>query len=147
MQIVRGDVLKGDGIVFIPVNMVGVMGAGLAKQFKDLYPEAFRLYRITCETKMIQDETVIIEDHFRDFCMFPTKNHWRDKSDWSQIESRLKQDLQFIGEMEDYPFKVVSLPKIGCGLGGLDWNVVLLKLIPILLDFEDTYGAAAVVYV
>lgn len=141
MEIVRGNILEADGLIAIPVNVVGVCGKGLAKQWKDENPEHYHLYTQACATNEIRHHTTLINW----FWMLPTKVHWRDKSDWESIEDRLRLDLHNIGV--DETFEHINLPKIGCGLGGLDWDAVLPKLVPILLDFEETTEISVSVYV
>jgi hypothetical protein len=131
MKVTRGNILNADGLVCIPVNMVGVAGAGLAKQWAEQYPDHVPLYRQACAEYRIRHETTLVNN----FWMFPTKVHWRDHSDWEVMEARLHADITNI--INDGVFKFVNIPKIGCGLGGLSWKVIYPKLTDILLDFEQ----------
>ena len=115
---------KADYIV-IPVNMVKVMGAGLAKQFKEKYPQGFENYK-----KMEFTKEVSVFPYFG-FIFFATKYHWRDNSDIELIENgllQLKNDIENRFLLSNhYPENnplIIAFPKIGCGLGNLDWNEV-----------------------
>jgi hypothetical protein len=130
MKVTRGNILNADGMTCIPVNMVGVAGAGLAKQWADKYPDHAKLYRSACQSRKIRAHTTLINQ----FWMLPTKDHWSDISVWSKIEPRLLVDIQNI--IDDGVFKFVNIPKIGCGLGGLNWNTIYPILTDILIDFE-----------
>ena len=116
---------KADYIV-IPVNMVKVMGAGLAKQFKEKYPHIFNEY---VKIKFTKDNSIFQYFHF---ILFATKYHWKDNSDIDLIKNGLIQlkneieDKQYPGNpfLKDRDKITIAFPKIGCGLGNLDWNEV-----------------------
>ena len=115
---------KADYIV-IPVNMVKVMGAGLAKQFKEKYPQGFENYKTM---KFTKENSVF---PYFSFIFFATKYHWKDNSDIELIESgliQLKQDIENGSLLSNhYPSNnplIMAFPKIGCGLGNLDWSEV-----------------------
>lgn len=141
-----GDILTStaDAIV-IPVNCVGVMGAGLAKQFANKFPVGEEIYNSMCETKTIKMKSVAWG--FTDFdvkrrvVFFPTKYHWSDKSNYDEIEASLramKWSVNVLPEIES-----IAIPKIGCGLGGLKWEKVHKLIVDILGPAEfDTiiYG-------
>ena len=140
MKVTKGNILKADGVVCIPVNVVGVAGAGLAKQWADAYPEHAKLYRQSCQTRMIRAHTTLIDR----FWMLPTKEHWKDDSNWLLMEPRLIRDIENIIK-DGWDF--INIPKIGCGLGGLDWNWVYHILTEILLEFEKTYDVKFRVFI
>lgn len=113
-----------------PVNTVGVMGKGLALQFKKRYPLNFQLYRKAYQTgelkvgKMLvtKIETETSEPILPKYIInFPTKEHWRSKSKIEYIESGLEDLVQTI---EDYNISSIALPALGCGWGGLKWEEV-----------------------
>jgi len=117
------------------VNCVGVMGKGIALQFKRKFPaEYFNDYKIACQN----GEFAIGKVHVfklkntlaharvsafspRFIVNFPTKNHWREKSRIEDIESGLQSLAEAV---ERYEIKSVAIPALGCGLGGLGWNDV-----------------------
>ena len=107
-----------------PVNCVGVMGAGLAKQFKLRYPDYYEEYKVLCLNGLLRPGVAVIGWKFDEvpyIANFPTKNHWREQSSLENIATALKS---LVEQCLDYNFNSVAMPKIGCGLGGLDWKVV-----------------------
>ena len=117
---------EGQDLILVnPVNTVGVMGAGLAKQFKERYPVMFRLYKGLCnrgELKVGYPKNVV--DGGDIICLFPTKKHWREKSKIEYIENGLEA-IAFERVWFAKPANTTLVfPKIGCGLGGLNWSEV-----------------------
>lgn len=127
------------------------MGAGLAKQFKERYPEMFKQYKEGCSSEKIklgQNYIWINPNAFRSdirctdygefaeiICM-PTKNHWKDSSDLSWIILAL-QDIRDYITVNYAPSCSIAIPKIGCGLGGLNWeNQVKPEIEKYLGDLE-----------
>lgn len=102
-----------------PVNLMGVMGKGLALQFKKEFPKNFVDYQIACAYKKIRIgiPSIFIEDGYK-IVNFPTKNDWREPSHITYIIQGLKH-LRFLIDL--FKPKSVALPRLGCGLGGLDW--------------------------
>jgi len=108
------------------VNTLGIMGKGIALQFKQAYPENFNAYQKSCKGgevkigKMFTFETrQMVNPHY--IINFPTKGHWKEKSKLEYIRSGL-QDL--IAEVKRLGVKSIAVPPLGCGSGGLDWNKV-----------------------
>jgi len=126
-----------------PVNCVGVMGKGLAKGFKQLFPECVPPYEEACsrETlspgKLIFVRTCVQPDLFCTarpaIILFPTKKHWRGKSQLRWIEAGL-QKLK--NSYRDWGIASVAIPQLGCGLGGLEWKDVK-EVIERLFEQED----------
>lgn len=121
-----------------PVNCVGVMGAGLALQFKQKYPDMYDHYKETCDAGRLEigllhiyfsGDTIIIN--------FPTKHHWKEKSKIESIDNGMKCLFEVI---KIYNITSIAIPKLGCGLGGLTWYnvkaVILKHLTPIEQDVE-----------
>ncbi len=123
----NGDIFKEDTEAIVnTVNCVGVMGRGIALQFKKQFPENFKLYATACTRgevvpgKMFVHETgSLIGPKY--IINFPTKRHWRSASQLEDIESGL-QDL--VKVIEKLNIKSIALPPLGCGLGGLNWSEV-----------------------
>jgi len=118
---------KCDAIVN-PVNCDGVMGKGLASDFKKKYPkEYFEEYVTACRTGMLSpgNVSVYINKEIQGLpstvINFPTKKAWRDRSNIGLIESGLSSLHR---SMMYFEMTSVGIPKIGCGLGGLDWDDV-----------------------
>ena len=109
-----------------PVNCQGVMGRGLAAQFKRQYPAMFRDYARACgqgqlTTGQVHTFPVPGTGYPRYIINLPTKDHWRDPSRLAYIETGL-QALQL--ELTRLTIRTVAIPPLGCGLGGLDWKHV-----------------------
>lgn len=105
------------------VNCVGVMGKGVALEFKRRYPNMFKRYRAMCQRGEIVPGSMDIY-HALDCIIinFPTKRHWREQSEYHYIEDglySLRQHLSMIG-----PGLLTVIPPLGCGNGGLDWEIV-----------------------
>ncbi len=126
IQFVRGDLLQVEADAIVnTVNTVGVMGKGIALQFKQQYPDNYEFYRQACERgevqpgRMLVFETGRLQPRF--IINFPTKRHWRAKSRIDDIEAGL-QDL--VRVLQERHVESVALPALGCGHGGLDWRQV-----------------------
>ena len=115
-----------------PVNCVGVAGAGLALAFKKKYPRWFDEYKHVCDKGLMKVGEVLVVrfnggPQPRCIISVPTKRHYKDKSILSDIEMGAKGISVCLDE---YNINSISIPALGCGLGGLDWNNVR----PILED-------------
>lgn len=132
---VRGDILADNADILVnPVNCVGVMGKGLALQFKQKYPEAYLSYKEACDAGELRLGTVHIHyeppraDRMRALTIihFPTKNHWRDSSYLPKIKLGLSDLVSVIGHLRkaDIPARSIAVPALGAGLGHLPWSAV-----------------------
>lgn len=123
----HGDILKEDAEALInTVNCVGVMGRGIALQFKNAYPENFKAYQKACKKSEVQPGKMFVFEtgsltNPRYIINFPTKRHWKGKSHLEDIESGLQSLLELIKELN---IKSIAIPPLGSGLGGLDWSIV-----------------------
>ena len=124
----QGDLLQADAQALVnPVNTVGVMGKGLAAQFKKTFPENFHAYAAACERGVVALGEMFVFDYGpaaapRWIINFPTKSHWRQASNIDDIYAGLddlRRHIQHLG------ISSVAVPALGCGLGGLDHNDVL----------------------
>lgn len=106
-----------------PVNCQGIMGAGLAKQFKVRYPEMFKQYESDCKEGLYMPGCIKLytPEKGQQVLNVATKFIWRDESRIEFIESIL---INFKTTYEELAITSIAFPKIGCGLGGLDWNEV-----------------------
>ena len=115
-----GDILNEKVPIMIPVNTVGVMGAGLAKQAKNKSPllEREYLYSLKNGSLDLGKPSKLLGNKY---ILFATKEHWKDPSrlDW------INQGFANFIERDMDGIKVVAIPKLGCGLGGLQWIDVL----------------------
>lgn len=124
---------KMDAIVN-PVNTVGVMGKGLAYQFKIKYPLMFKSYKAACDCGVIETGKVYISrEEGRTILLFPTKKHWKNLSEYSYIEEGLKYLAQ---NYKTLKLKSIAFPRIGCGWGGLNWNIVKAMIEKYLKDTD-----------
>jgi O-acetyl-ADP-ribose deacetylase (regulator of RNase III) len=123
----RGDLLKADVEALVnTVNTEGVMGKGIALQFKKAYPEMFREYARLCAEGRLRTGQVHVYSRKelynpRYIINFPTKRSWRERTKLEYI-SRGLQSL--VSEIKKYQIRSVALPALGTGLGGLDWKQV-----------------------
>lgn len=102
------------------VNCVGIMGKGIALEFKNRYPLMYKDYMEKCFRNEIALGTPY---HYSDgkgtsIINFPTKYHWKDKSNFSDITKGLEI---IVDKYKEWGIKRLAMPAIGCGLGGLDW--------------------------
>ncbi len=101
------------------VNCVGVMGKGLAKEFKSRNPAMFRVYKRLCDENAIKPGVLWLWREGSQWTLnFPTKKHWRGPSKLEWIEAGLEK---FVDRYEAEGIKEVSFPRLGCGNGDLDW--------------------------
>ncbi|TNF23861.1 MAG: hypothetical protein EP329_26385 [Deltaproteobacteria bacterium] len=104
------------------VNCVGVMGKGIAYQFKRAYPGMYEEYRRQCGRHEIRPGAVTsFAENGKLIINFPTKDHWRSRSRIEDIVSGLDALRAFLVERE---VASVAVPPLGCGNGGLDWAAV-----------------------
>jgi len=123
----KGDLLADSAEALVnAVNTVGVMGAGIARQFKKQYPEMFLAYEKACEAGEVElgkmhFVQVDTDDGKKYVINFPTLAHWSDQSELKHIESGLIDLVRIIHEKE---IKTIAIPPLGCGVGGLQWQDV-----------------------
>lgn len=108
------------------VNCVGVMGKGIALQFKQAYPENFRQYEKACRGKEVQPGQMFTVSTGRllnpkYIINFPTKRHWKNKSKIEDIKSGLSA---LVKEVQRLGITSIAIPPLGCGNGGLNWQDV-----------------------
>ena len=121
------------------VNCVGVMGRGIALQFKKAFPENFKRYKAVCDKKELQPGKMFIHDlnrllNPRYVINFPTKRHWKGKSRMEDIESGLKA---LVAEVRQRNIHSIAIPPLGCGLGGLRWADVRTRIEEAFQDLAD----------
>ena len=121
------------------VNCVGVMGRGVALQFKRAFPENYRAYAAACARDEVQPGRVFVFDteqftNPRYIINFPTKRHWRGKSRIEDIDSGL---LDLAEAIRARGIRSIALPPLGSGLGGLDWADVRPRIDAALASIED----------
>jgi O-acetyl-ADP-ribose deacetylase (regulator of RNase III) len=142
---IKGDIFNSPAQVLVnTVNTVGVMGKGIALEFKNRYPEMFKVYQKECDENNFDIGNLLLwkkEDKW--VLLFPTKKHWRSKSEIYYIEKGLDK---FVQTYEVLGIESIAFPRLGCGNGGMEWNVVQpimekhLKNLPIrIYIYVDNY--------
>ncbi len=128
IEFVKGDFFDFDADVRVnTVNCVGVMGAGVALAFKEKYPDMFKQYAKECKQGLIRPGIPSVwknDDMFTkevEIINFPTKDHWRKPSEYEYVESGLKWLSEYLKQKK---YSTITLPALGCGHGGLDWEKV-----------------------
>jgi O-acetyl-ADP-ribose deacetylase (regulator of RNase III) len=120
----EGNLLDADVEALVnAVNCVGVMGKGIALQFKLAFPGNFREYEKACRAGQVRLGRMFIVPTGKQgnpayIVNFPTKYHWRDKSRLEDIEAGLS-DL--VSQVRRLGIRSIAVPALGCGLGGLEW--------------------------
>lgn len=108
------------------VNCIGIMGRGIALQFKKKYPANFKAYAEAAKHNEVIPGKMFVFENNKNFppkyiINFPTKRHWRDKSRISDIQSGLQALAETIQKEK---IQSIAIPPLGCGLGGLNWGEV-----------------------
>jgi len=109
------------------VNTVGVMGKGIAQQFRERFPENYRAYVRACKAGEVAPGRMFVVreaslGHGEQWVInFPTKTEWRYKSSYAYIESGLQALVEVIREKN---IRSIAVPPLGCGAGGLTWAKV-----------------------
>lgn len=146
IKYVKGDLFKSPAKILVnTVNTVGVMGKGVALEFKKQYPEMFYRYKKLCEEKQLDIGKLFLWRKEKKWVLlFPTKKHWRNPSKIEYIESGLKK---LVENWDKLGADSIAFPRLGCGNGGLDWNVVrplmekYLKNVPLqIYIYVDNYA-------
>lgn len=131
IELKRDDILAADAEALVnTVNCVGVMGRGIALQFRKAFPENFKTYKAACDKRELRPGKMFIHDldrlsNPRYIINFPTKDHWRGKSQLSYVESGLDALVQAVRRLK---IRSLAIPPLGCGLGGLEWSDVRLRI-------------------
>ncbi len=127
MEFTTGDILDAKTEALVnTVNCVGIMGRGIALQFKNDFPENFKAYQMACKRHEVQPGRMFVYSTGlmngpRFIINFPTKRHWRGKSRIEDIEAGLVA-LRY--EIESRRIRSIAIPPLGAGLGSLDWKRV-----------------------
>ena len=145
VELVTGDLFRSDAVAYVnAVNTVGVMGAGIARQFRTRFPTMYRAYVAACAAGDVQIGRMHVFDRGpvspsicsprygdqlpcaayggpRYIFNFPTKRHWREPSDVEYIRAGLDDLLLQVRVRRVYS---IAIPALGCQLGGLRWEVV-----------------------
>ncbi|MGU9977840.1 MAG: macro domain-containing protein [Candidatus Oxydemutatoraceae bacterium WSBS_2016_MAG_OTU14] len=140
IKFTSGDILRADAEAIVnTVNCVGVMGRGIALQFKKAWPDNFKAYAAACkQNKVMPGSTFIVKTgqltNPKYIINFPTKRHWRGASKIEDVELGLNA---LAHDIKDKGIKSIAIPPLGSGLGGLDWCDVRQLIESVLSDFDD----------
>ncbi len=136
----RGNILAAEAEALVnPVNCVGVMGRGLALQFRKAHPDNFSAYELICKqggllpgglftfaTNCLTNPRYIIN--------FATKDHWKGKSRVDYIETGLRL---LVEEVRKLNLHSLAIPPLGCGLGGLKWEAIKPRIESAFIDLPQ----------
>lgn len=135
----KGNLLdSGADALVNTVNTVGVMGKGIALQFKNTFPENYKRYKAACQSKSLDvGQLLIVEEKTllgeKTIINFPTKKHWKSPSKYEYVSSGLVALREALPKLR---VSSVAIPPLGCGNGGLDW-VIVKPMIENALDGLD----------
>lgn len=128
IKLTQGDLLKQNDVDAIvnTVNCVGVMGKGIALQFKNKWPDNFAEYAAACKAGQVRPGRMFIHDSGglvkpNYIINFPTKDHWRGASKMAFIRDGL---IDLVTQVRRLGIRSIAIPPLGCGNGGLDWTQV-----------------------
>ena len=140
IELTHGNLLEANVEALVnTVNCVGVMGKGIALQFKQAFPDNYSYYAKSCKSGRMQPGRVLIYKTDSIFnpkyiINFPTKRHWKGKSKMTDIDSGLtdlKSQIQLLG------IRTIAIPPLGAGLGGLNWSEVKDRIESTFADLTD----------
>lgn len=140
IEFTSGDILKDDSDALInTVNCVGVMGRGIALQFKNAWPGNFDDYAAACKRNEVQPGRMFVHETGlltppRFIINFPTKRHWRGKSRIEDIEAGL---VALVAVIRAKGIRSIAIPPLGSGLGGLEWSEVRPCIERAMQDLAD----------
>lgn len=135
-----GDILAANADALVnTVNCVGIMGRGLALQFKNAFPENFKAYEAACRRQEVQPGRMFVFEtgtmtNPKFIINFPTKRHWRGKSRMEDIEAGLQALVEEVGARD---IRSIAIPPLGSGLGGLNWADVRARITATLGELQD----------
>ncbi len=140
IQFTKGDILQDESEALVnTVNCVGIMGRGVALQFKQAFPENFKAYAAACKREEVQPGHMFVFETGRlapprYIINFPTKRHWRGKSRMEDVEAGLRN---LVAVVRERGIRSVALPPLGAGLGGLEWKKVRARIEAVLQDLSE----------
>jgi O-acetyl-ADP-ribose deacetylase (regulator of RNase III) len=141
IEIAQGNLLETPVEALVnTVNTKGIMGKGIALQFKQAFPEMFRDYENACKAGEVQLGKMHVFDlgglagapHW--IVNFPTKGHWRERSRLADIETGLEDLVTTILRLG---IRSIAIPPLGCGNGGLNWAEVRPRIEAAFINLPD----------
>ena len=142
----KGDILQ-EQVFVVPVNTVGVMGKGLALDTAKKFPLAEQSYKSAFRMHLLRIGKVLpVHIPKQTLYLLPTKKNWRKPSTLEYVKSGLEGLIHTLLDDRNYSPGCVAIPKLGCGLGGLDWQEVK-PLIQRTAKLLDHHGIDVKVYI
>lgn len=124
----KGNILESEAKALVnTVNTVGVMGKGIALQFKKAFTHNNKKYVQACKNQELEPGRLLSvwDENFtlgkKLIINFPTKKHWRHRSKYEYVEKGLKALRELLQEKQ---VNSVAIPPLGCGHGGLQWSKI-----------------------
>ena len=146
MQLTKGNILEANTEALVnTVNTKGVMGKGIALQFKKAFPDVFKAYKKACDAGEVQIGKVHVYErlttqNYHYIINFPTKDDWKKPSKLEYIKKGLESLIKVV---QQHKIRSIAIPALGCGQGGLQWNDVL----PLIQSaFEQVLNIEVVLY-
>jgi len=124
MKILVGDILQSKAQTLInTVNCVGIMGKGIAQEFKNRFPAMFEDYAARCERKEVKPGVPYLYKTLfpPQIINFPTKDHWKSVSRITDIEHGMQL---LLSQYKEWGITSLAIPPLGCGNGQLEWKAV-----------------------
>lgn len=140
LEMTQGNLLEAPAEALVnTVNTVGVMGKGIALQFRQAFPSNFKVYAAACKRQeVVPGKMLVVPTHRFDnpkfIINFPTKRHWKGKSKVEDIEAGL---IDLVAVIRREKIKSIAVPPLGCGNGGLEWSLVRTKIERAFLEVPD----------
>lgn len=138
-----GDILKEAAEALVnTVNCVGIMGRGIALQFKNSFPDNYKAYAAACKKNEVQPGRMFVYERGKQLfnpqfiINFPTKRDWRGKSRIEDIESGLSALVNIVQELG---IRSIAVPPLGSGLGGLNWNDIKPRIESAMRSLPDVH--------
>jgi len=140
MKYVVGNLLesKTDALVNA-VNTVGVMGKGIALQFRERFPANYKKYVSECKAGNVMiGKMLVVRDRTLEgeklIINFPTKTEWYKKSQYKYIEEGL---IALVEVIKEYKISSIAMPRLGSGNGGLRWENVKILIDNYLANIDN----------
>ena len=140
IEYTKGNLLDDQAEALVnTVNCVGVMGKGIALQFRQAFPECFNAYKRACDAEEVKPGYIHVYETGdllvpKFIVNFPTKRHWKGHSEIEDISTGLDALREWIKKAG---IKSIALPPLGCGNGGLAWNIVRQLIEQKLANLDD----------
>ncbi|MBK8981085.1 MAG: macro domain-containing protein [Ignavibacteria bacterium] len=133
---INGNIFESNSQTIVnTVNCVGVMGKGIALEFKKRYPEMFKVYAEQCKKGLIKPGILYLYKKSSPWILnFPTKNHWKHPSKLEYIELGLQK---FSNEYQKKGIISIAFPLLGTMNGGLKWTDVKVLMYKYLSELEN----------